>query len=323
MIGENRILTKRCRNFFWAAALHSLLFAGVATADEQTESVPVENALLKTIESTRLAAEVAGKIEQLSVAEGDSVMVDQILGRIRDTAIKLQMERAKIAMAIARKKQRSDIDLRLAQTRSEVATNELERAESANARINNTYSPKEIDRLRLVSASALLEIERAKHDQEVHELDVLVAENEFRQAEHLLARHQIQSPAVGVVVSINKRVGEWVEPGTELLEIVRIDRLRIEGFIDGTAINKQLVGRQASVVVLKGNDERKVQGKVVFVSPDANPVNGQVRIYLEIDNSEGDFRPGMRVKAFIPTHSNSPNTTTSTRTSAQPAQVKP
>ena len=210
------------------------------------------------------------------------------------------MERAKIAIAIARKKAKSDIELRLAKKKSEVASNELDRAQTANSRIANTYQPKELDRLELMSASAKIEIERAIHDQEVHGFDVMVAQNEFLQAEHLLARHQIQSPAVGIVVSISKRVGEWVVPGMELLEIVRIDHLRIEGFINANAISEQLVGLQAQVIVQKGDEECKVPGKVVFVSPDANPVNGQVRIYLEIDNSKGDFRPGMRVKALIP-----------------------
>lgn len=306
MIGKIRPSTKIFLFTWWALAIIGLLLTQTSLADESNQSVPVENALLKTIETTRLAAEVAGKIEKLNVVEGDSVIVDQTLGKIRDTTVKLKMEHAKIAMAIARKKQRSDIDLRLAQRRSEVAINELERAESANERIANTYQPKEIDRLRLVSASTLLEIERAQHAQELFELDVMVAENEYRQAEHLLARHQIQSPATGVVVAVNKRVGEWVEPGTELLEIVRIDRLRIEGFIAGIAINKNLVGRQANVIVSKGTQESQLQGKVVFVSPDANPVNGQVRVYLEIDNSDGEFLPGMRVKAFIPTDSSVP-----------------
>ncbi len=322
MMRKNRSGVVFCHESSWVLIIVCCVMAASTSADDPAEAVPVENALLKTIESTRLAAEVAGKIEQLNVVEGDSVTVDQTLGRIRDTAIRLQMERAKIAMAISRKKERSDLDLRLAQKRSGVASNELERAESANARISNTYQPKEIDRLRLVAESALIEIERAKHEQQVFELDVMVAENEYRQAENLLARHQIQSPAVGVVVAINKRVGEWVEPGTELLEIVRIDRLRIEGFVDGTAIDKQLVGRRADVIVLKGNEECKVHGKVVFVSPDANPINGKVRIYLEIENGAGEFLPGMRVKAFIPT--SNPNVAKpSAESLAKPGQLKP
>ena len=271
--------------------------------------VQVENALLKTIESTRLAAEIAGKINALHAVEGDVVSIGQPLGNIRDTAVRVQLERAKIAMAIARKKQRSEIDLQLAHKKNDVAQNELELAESANNRIPNTYGPKEIDRLRLVADSTQLEIERANHEREVAELEVLLAENEYRQAEELLARHQILSPAVGVVVAINKRVGEWVEPGTELLEIVKIDRLRIEGFVSTEAASNQLVNHPAYVTVLAASTEQKVLGRVVFVSPDANPVNGLVRVYLEIDNSQRNFRPGMRVKATIDTISSTEDET--------------
>ncbi|MEZ6137199.1 MAG: HlyD family efflux transporter periplasmic adaptor subunit [Pirellulaceae bacterium] len=266
------------------------------------ESVPVEDALLKTIESTKVAAEVAGKLEKLLVVEGTQVQVDQPLGKIRDSAVNLQLERAKIGMATARKKQRSDIDLRLAEKRAAVAQNELQRAESANNRIRDTYAPKEVDRLRLVAESAALEVERAKYDREIFELDVMLAENEFRQAEELMARHQILSPVLGVVVAVNRRVGEWVEPGMELLQIVKIDRLRVEGFVSGAAANRNLLNSTAQVNVLRGDNEVMVEGRVVFVNPDANPINGQVRVYLEIDNTAGEFRPGMRVKADIRPH---------------------
>ncbi len=282
----------------WASIL-ACMIANSHRADEPSDAIHVENALLKTIESTHLAAEVAGRIDALKVVEGDTVAVDQLLGKVRDTAVRLQAERAKIAVSIAAKKQKSDVDLRLAKKRSEVAASELERALAANSRIANTYPPKEVERMKLLAASASIEIERAVHDQEVAALEAQVIQNELLQAENLLARHQIRSPAVGIVTAINKRVGEWVEPGTELLEIVRIDRLRIEGFVKSSAISKPLAGRKANVTVLKGDEECKLQGKVVFVSPDANPVNGQVRVYLEIDNSAGEFRPGMRVNATI------------------------
>lgn len=264
-----------------------------------SDLVKVENALLKTIESTVVSAEVTGKIEALTVVEGDEVRLNQPLGKIHDTAVMLRLERTKIAMAIARKKRQSDIDLRLAKGRAAVAQNELERAESANARLANTYGPKEVDRLRLVASSAQIEIERASYDRELFELEVLNAENEYRQAEELLAQHQIRSPAIGIVASLNRRVGEWVEPGTELLRIVRIDRLRVEGFISGAAASKNLVGSLAKVTVMVDGDAKLVEGRVVFVSTEANSINGQIRVYLEIDNSQGEFLPGMRVEASI------------------------
>jgi multidrug efflux pump subunit AcrA (membrane-fusion protein) len=35
------------------------------------------------------------------------------------------------------------------------------------------------------------------------------------------------------------------------------------------------------------------EAKVVFVSPEINPLNSQVRVFLEVDNRAGKLRPGM------------------------------
>jgi len=48
-----------------------------------------------------------------------------------------------------------------------------------------------------------------------------------------------------------------------------------------------------------GKEPMEARGKVSFISPVANPVNGQVRVFLEIDNSKGELRPGVNVTAEI------------------------
>ncbi|MCA9194070.1 MAG: HlyD family efflux transporter periplasmic adaptor subunit [Planctomycetales bacterium] len=263
------------------------------------QQIVVENAILKTIEATVIPAQVSGTLESLAVAEGSVVKIGQRVGKINDKALSLQVEYKRIARSAAEKKYGSQIDLNLAIKKKEVASLELERAEEANSRIANTYPPKEIDRLNLVAHSASLEVERARLEQELLEYEVLLASTELKQVEELLSRHEIISPAEGVVVSIGRRVGEWVEPGAELVTVVNTNRLRIEGFITSAEITSDLVGQSANVTLLRGSQTFEITGKVVFVSPDANPVNGQVRVYLEIDNSQAQFRPGLRVKAMI------------------------
>lgn len=268
-------------------------------SDSDSLSIKVQDAILKTIESTDVATEVAGTIKQLKIAEGDTVKVGQSLGLIGSKAVLLKVENAKTQLAISRKKASSDIDLRLAQRRLEVAQNELERAENANVRLPNTYAIKEIDRLRLVAATAELEVERANYAQELHKLEAALDENLYQQARESLAKHEIKSPASGVIVKLNKLVGEWVEPGTELLRIVKIDRLRIEGFVKAEHLPQVVDGRTALVTVQKGDREYEIKGRVVFTSLEVNPVNGLVRVFLEIDNSDSRFYPGLRVEAEI------------------------
>jgi len=259
----------------------------------------VENALLKTIESTKVAAEVTGRIANLDVVEGDLVKSNQALGKIDDRSVRLQLQRAKLATAIARHKSASQIDLQLAEKRSSVAKNELERAESANAKVPNSYPTKELDRLRLVVDTATLEIERAKHDQTLLGLEAALMENDQKIAEDLLTRHQIFSPSNGAVISLSKHLGEWVEPGMELLEIVQLDRLRVEGFISAIHAGKQLVQRPAVLQLQIAEQQHTLSARLVFVYPEINPVNNQMRVHLEVENLQGILSPGMRVRAAI------------------------
>lgn len=298
MIHVHRMLAARMQPPIrpWVVAVAFLAMTAPTAA---IAKVTVESALLKTIEATTIAAEVSGTLAEMSVVEGERVSVAQLMGKVRDQAVQLQLTESRIALEIAQKKLASEVDIELAVKRARVAKNELERAVLANQRIADTYPAKEIDRLSLVAESADLEVQRARHLQDLIRLDVKMAENDLLKAEELLQRHQILSPVGGVVVSLNKRVGEWVEPGTELMRIVKIDRLRIEGFVSPEASGQKLMDQPATVTVLTGKQERQVTGEVVFVSPDANPINGRVRVFLEIDNTAGEFRPGMRVLATI------------------------
>jgi multidrug resistance efflux pump len=289
-------------NSLWIRSLvQSWLMIALAgrVVAQQTDFVDVQNALLKAIEATKIAAEVAGRVSKMEVSEGTRIENGQELARIHDAAVRLQWNRAKIATNIARFKHKSNVNLQLAEKRSEVAKNELDRAKLANSRVADTYPLKEIERLQLVYESAMLEIDRAREETQLQSLDVEVAENEQKAAEELIARHRILAPVSGTIVSVSKRPGEWVEPGAEMLQIVSLERLRIEGFINAEAISHNLVDQDAELTLVGVEDTGPLPCKVVFVNPDVNPVNNQARIYLEVANVQGKLLPGMRVQAKI------------------------
>lgn len=262
-------------------------------------SIAVENALLKTLETTTLSAEVAGRIAELSIQEGNRVTAGQLLGKVNDRAVLLQLQQAKTAMARARLKQQSDVELRLAQTRTEVSKNELDRAVAANQRLADTFPLKEVERLKLVHQTNLLEVERATHDRKVGELEVQQAEDQLRTSEELVERHQIRSPVDGMIVTLYRRQGEWVEPGTNVLQVVKLGRLRIEGFISASMAANVNAECKARVTLTQGKQRFQREASVSFISPEVNPVTGQVRVYLELPNEDLQLRPGMRAEAEI------------------------
>lgn len=261
--------------------------------------VPVEGAILKTIESTAIASQVAGVLQNMNIREGSRVQQGEELARIRDVTVRLQLERTQTALEVARKKQENDIDEQIAQKSQAVAANEHQRALDANARVNNVYPPSEMDRLKLILDRSVLEVRRAAYQREIATLEMSLAEVEVQQTQELLIRHRITAPCAGMVVAVEKRVGEWVEPGTVVVKIVEIDRLRIEGFINAADAHPSRVGSKASVRVEVAGKAHETEGELVFISPDANPVNGQVRVYIEVDNREQKLRPGLRPSVHL------------------------
>jgi len=276
-----------------------LTSSGTAPEKPSANQVRVENAYLKTIRSTTVSARVPGILDSLDVAEGNMVTLGQELGRLGDSSIRLQITRAEIALERARRQTENDIDLRLAEKRSAVAINELERAISSNKSIPNTYPVKEVERLQLVADASLLEIERAQYDHDIHNRDLKLAEIELEQARDMLDKHRIVSPVNGIVVAVDKSRGEWTEPGMSLMQIVQTNKLRVEGFVHATETGAGLQGSPATVSLELSGNSLSVPGVVTFVSPETNSVSGQVRIFLEIDNPANQLRAGLKVEAVI------------------------
>jgi len=269
----------------------------VPKAYQSSAEIVIEGAILKTIESTSVSSQVAGRISELTVKEGARVKAHQEIGRVNDAAVKIQMEKAKVSIAIAEKKQKNDIDTRLASKNREVAENEYRRAVDSNIQVSDVYPLNEIDRLKLIFSRTELEFERTVYQQSMAVLDKTLAEMEYKASQELAQRHRIQSPCDGVVVAMEKRMGEWVEPGTIVLKIVQIDKLRIEGFVQAADATPDLVGSTAEVIF--DNTNQQTTAKLVFISPDVNPLNSQVRVFLEVDNQNGLLRPGLRPKTII------------------------
>jgi macrolide-specific efflux system membrane fusion protein len=90
-----------------------------------------------------------------------------------------------------------------------------------------------------------------------------------------------------------KQPGEWVEPGEPIVRILRLDRLKAEGLVSADALDGSLLGRPVTLTVNQSQKPVQYRGKIAFVSPEVDPVNGQVRFWAEIENADLALRPGL------------------------------
>lgn len=336
------------------------LFAVLGHAGEK---VVVQEALLRLIDEVEIPAREAGALEELVVHEGEVVTSGQVLARLENRSQKLQFDRTRLELAVARREldnrapqelagknveleQQSaaeqELKRRIARKRAEnplkvdaairqkdVAKNELDRALQARKEFEGSISASEIDNRRLTFEHADLSARQARFEQEidvllaetedltarsrvltieqaklqlddvlarrdVSALQVQLKENQVEAASEALARREIRSPINGTIVQIRRHVGEWVEPGEPCLRVVRLDRLRIEGFLAARFATRLAPGAKALVGIQVDDMQRvECEGTVTFISPEIDPVNNEVRLWVEVDNPQNQLRPGM------------------------------
>lgn len=278
------------------ASVLCLLFAGADTSAE----LQIDSAQLTLLEEAEVSASEAGLLSQLSAKEGESVAEGMPLAQLDDREAKLVRDRAETEVQVARALADNDITVRYAKLSAAVATAELKRALESNAKFPKSVSETEIDRLKLLADKAALEIEQAGLDLQQAKLSLQVKQHDLARANLALERRTIMAPFPGMVVQSKKQRGEWVEPGTPVMRLVRLNRLRAEAFVASERLPANLVGRPATLVVESSDKTTvKYKGKLVFVSPEIDPVNYQVRVWAEIDNSDLSLRPGQTATLII------------------------
>ncbi|PQO38944.1 hypothetical protein C5Y96_03470 [Blastopirellula marina] len=264
------------------------------------QDIEVSATLLKIIESVEIPAQQSGVLKMVKAQEGTIVDRGEVIAKIDDEEKILEVEKAKVDFDIASREAKNDVNIRFARKSLEVAAAELMRSEEALSIAEKSVSQTEMDRLRLLVEKSRLEIEQSEEKTAIAKLTAQLRDAELQIVKTQLKKHQIESPIQGMVVAVFRRSGEWVETSDSVVKVVRIDRLRAEGFIRNEEAMIELIGSKATVTVEIPNREPiHVEGEVTFVDPEVDPVNGQVRVWVDLENEDLKLRPGLRASMTI------------------------
>ncbi|MCY2966253.1 MAG: HlyD family efflux transporter periplasmic adaptor subunit [Planctomycetota bacterium] len=276
------------------------------------------------LERARLELETAEKLA------GSDARLKQVRTALSES--EADVARANVELEGAKTKAESEIALRGAKLAAPVAEAEWQRAVNARRDIRDSVSQSELDQLKLALERARLEVQQAEQDRAIAALvvrakvqeivsfsatverrraELTQAEEErdlaqiarrlkangVSAAERELDRRRLRTPISGVVVSTHRRQGEWVDVGERVVRVVRLDRLRVETFFKADDARQIEEGMAAHFELPeKGRPGKEFRGVVTFVSPEIDPVNGQVLVWAEIDNPgpRHGLKPGIR-----------------------------
>ena len=282
----------------------ALLLPGAAAA--QQRSLTLELCLVSPLYDIQVPAQQAGVLREMYVREGQEVEPEAMLALIDDRSAQRAFQIARLQYLQARYEAENDIDVRYAQAAAEVAKAELEAAVASNQRLPGTINPAELRRLQLAHHRSKLAIEQARRDHQLAQYNMQIRQAELQEAEDQLGRHKISMPLgkPAVVVEILKHRGEWVKPGDAVFRIMRLDRVRVEGFVDARLFGPQEVQRRRVqvLVTLERGRQEQFQGQIVSVHPVVQQ-DGHYRVLAEVVNRRDQglwiLRPGHQVQMTI------------------------
>ena len=277
-----------------AIAILMGLFAATYGSPLSSQEITVDSVLLTISQQAEISARETGVLSELMVREGQLVKAGYVVARLDDSDAKLAYDRALIDLDRVQQLAANTIKVRLAKKELEIAQVELKRATDSSERLKKSVTQAELDRLKLDVDRALLQLEQTEFDLETARLVVRVQENELQSAMERLRRRQLISPISGTVVTVQRHLGESLDAGQVVARVIAVDRLRAECFLNVEQVTADLMGRKVQFTVRRaGLESKRFPGTLTFVHPEVDPVNGQIRVWAEIENSEANLRPGL------------------------------
>jgi RND family efflux transporter MFP subunit len=262
-------------------------------------AIEVESVVLRLFEEAEVPAQESGVVVNVVASEGQRVKQGDLLAQVDDQVPKLAADAAKAKYDITHEKATNDVKIRYAQKALDVSEAELKRSTESIEKFAKSVSQSQLDVEQLTVQKNRLEAEEAEHEQTIAGLEMKAQENELNAARAQITRRKILAPFDGTIVQVYLRKGEWAEPGQKALRIVNADRLKAEGFIraeDATAIAP---GTAIELAVTLNDKPQMFKGKIAFISPEVDPITGQVRVWAEVENRDGKLRPGQAAKMKV------------------------
>lgn len=280
----------------WCIVLTLLYLACCSIVPARAQEVEISEALIKLIDQAEVASLEAGVLSKVAVQEGDEIKAGSLLAQLDTLDAELLLIKTENDVEIAAAEARSVVRVQLAEATRAAADAELQRARESIRKFPRSVSQSELDRYELAYRQAELAIRQAEHEQAIAQLTLKLRESDRVIAQRQIARRRIVAPFDGTVVQLYRRAGEWVEPGEKVLRLVRTDRVRAEGFLPADQAKRAKLDSPAKLVLAGG---ATFTGKLMFVSPELDPVTKQVRVLAEFENPRLELRPGMSARLVL------------------------
>jgi HlyD family secretion protein len=278
------------------------------------------------ITNVEVGFKIPGRVEERPVSEGQMIKAGQVVARLDDKDLKLEIAQRQAQVATARSVlteltagsrpeeiAQAEAALQSAQADGDRARLEFQRQKRLYER--EVISTREFDLAKTGFEASEARIREAKEfsilirkgprqekiDQARANLDQ--AKQALGLAQTRLQYATLLSPISGMVLSENVEAGEYVSPGTPIISMGDVSQLYLRAYINETDLGRVKVGQKVRVTT-DTFPGKPYEGKISFIAPQSEftPKNIQTqkervklvyRIKVEIPNPNMELKPGM------------------------------
>ena len=267
------------------------------------------NGSLAAYDHTTLSIKVPGRLQTISIDLGSVVHKGQVIAQVEQQDYKLRVQQAEAALAQARAR----LGLSPDGADDRVSAEETGTVRQAKAVLEDAKSKRDralklmqqgvIPRADYDTADSDYKVALSRYQdglEEIRNRQGLLAQrrSELALAKQQLADTIIYAPLDGVVQEKKASVGEYLAAGAPIVDIVRIDPLRLR--VDVPERESHSIRNGQSVRVTVEGDPESYLGFVKRLSPTISEQNRVLAVEADVRNN-GRLRPGAFVRAEIVT----------------------
>jgi membrane fusion protein, multidrug efflux system len=234
-------------------------------------------------ESSDVAPESSGRVTATPVDVGQHVSRGAVLIRIQGVDANLRLDEAKAAV------QRAEANLKLAESQNALAQTTAKRNE---ALLKGGLIPQ------TTADEARTQAETAANSVAVARASLAQSRAQLAQAEKAVSDVVVLAPFAGFISQRRVAVGEFVQPSTAVVTLLRVDPLRLQLTIPGVQAGQVAVGQSVTARV-DAFPGKVFEGKISAINPLIAAESRSFIVEARVPNPGGQLKPGMFAVASV------------------------
>ena len=214
-----------------------------------------------------IASEVEGLVSKFIAYEGLFVKEGEVLVEFKTSTLEITLKEAKASRQEAA-------------SRHTLAKNNLKRIKDLHDK----------------GVASIQELQDAESEKNAWYARLVQLKSQIEQDEYNLSVSSIKAPFSGFVVAKHTEVGQWVQEGGEVLELIEVDRLKIVINIPENYVAK-LKAQDRVIVSFDALPDVSIEAKIDSIVPQADSESRTFPVRIILDNKEFLIKSGMVARA--------------------------